>query len=339
MDEAGYGPTLGPLVVTGIAFRIPEPSSDKCFWQLLRASCTKKPISRDRRLIIADSKQLTRRKTLRSMDGSTKGSSMDGDDTKKRQDLSKLSQLERAALVMLAVQNQSPHNFTELLQTVAPAALTDRSQYPWYANWNPDLPLAVQNSDLATCANAVRLDCSANQIDLAGVFCEIVPEAHFNALVKRTRNKATLLQGVGLRILDRIIRLAKDENVRIVADRLGGRTHYRDAVNMLLPGYELQILEESDTRSAYRSRFKNRTVDIEFLVKGESSHLPVALASIYSKYLRELFIQAFNDYWSRHIQGIKPTAGYYADAQRWLADAGPTLTRHRIDPDTLIRLC
>jgi hypothetical protein len=36
-----------------------------------------------------------------------------------------------------------------------------------------------------------------------------------------------------------------------------------------------------------------------------------------SKYLRELAMRAFNHFWLREVPGIKPTAGYPVDAQRF----------------------
>ena len=56
-----------------------------------------------------------------------------------------------------------------------------------------------------------------------------------------------------------------------------------------------------------------------FQAKGES-HLPTALASMASKYLRELAMQAFNGFWSEHVPDLRPTAGYPVDALRFKAD-------------------
>ncbi|MCH8916798.1 MAG: hypothetical protein IIC52_01970 [Proteobacteria bacterium] len=35
IDEAGFGPTLGPLVVSGVAFRVPDDQVDRCLYGLL----------------------------------------------------------------------------------------------------------------------------------------------------------------------------------------------------------------------------------------------------------------------------------------------------------------
>jgi hypothetical protein len=46
--------------------------------------------------------------------------------------------------------------------------------------------------------------------------------------------------------------------------------------------------------------------------------LTVALASMFSKYLREVFMRHFNVYWHAQVPGIKPTAGYPSDAGRFM---------------------
>ena len=55
---------------------------------------------------------------------------------------------------------------------------------------------------------------------------------------------------------------------------------------------------------------------VVFQVNGER-FMPTALASMTAKYLRELSMRAFNDFWRAHIPDLKPTAGYYRDAWRF----------------------
>jgi hypothetical protein len=133
------------------------------------------------------------------------------------------------------------------------------------------------------------------------------------------------------------MRLAPDERVRLYVDRLGGRLRYRDALMTAMEGYELQILEETPTRSAYRLVRSNRTCEIAFVTDGDARHFPVALASVYSKYLRELQMHLFNRYWCGRINGLGPTAGYYSDAQRWLQAAAPEIDRGAFDRRMLVR--
>ena len=49
-----------------------------------------------------------------------------------------------------------------------------------------------------------------------------------------------------------------------------------------------------------------------FRTKGEE-FLPTALASMTAKYLRELSMRAFNEFWCARVTGLRPTAGYPMD--------------------------
>lgn len=312
IDEAGLGPVLGPLVVTGTAFRVPDDALDRSLWQTLRATCTSKPSRTDRRLAIADSKKLYK----------PKGG---------------LGPLERAALVMSAVRGDAPKTWRGLLDDIAPGATGQLDQYAWYCDEDLALPLGHDVGDVSTRATAIRRDCAAHGIEFLGASSEPLPEGHYNRLVSNTRNKAVVLLGLVMRVIDRILKASPDERVRVCVDRLGGRTHYRETLSLSLAGFDMQVLEESDTRSAYRLTRSSRTCEIEFLTGGESRHFAIALASVYSKYVRELYMHAFNRYWCGRIDGLRRTAGYYTDAHRWLRDAGPRLDELAVDRRLLVR--
>ena len=312
IDEAGLGPLLGPLVVSGTAFRVPDSRIYDCLWETLDETCTSS-ISRDtRRLAVADSKQLFRGRAS-------------------------LAPLERAVLVTLAVNGCRPSTWQELLDHVAPSATEQLEVYPWYAASDVALPLSGDVGDVGTRANAILRNCRAKEVEPLGAFCEPLPEYHFNRLIESTNNKSVVLLGLALRVADRILRCGDDRRVRICVDRIGGRMRYREALSTAFPDYDLQILEETPEHSAYRLTRESRVCRFEFTVKGEQRHFTVALASAYSKYLRELYMHAFNSYWSGQVAGLRPTAGYYTDAKRWLLDVEPALRRLAVKPSTLVR--
>ncbi len=91
IDEAGFGPILGPLVVTGVSFRVPDDQLDVCLWETLRESCSHLPARAAQRLVITDSKKLYRSRRH-------------------------LPAIERPALVMLAVKDHPPQEWLELLE-------------------------------------------------------------------------------------------------------------------------------------------------------------------------------------------------------------------------------
>ena len=71
--------------------------------------------------------------------------------------------------------------------------------------------------------------------------------------------------------------------------------------------------------------------------EAERQHLPVALASMTAKYVRELFMLRFNRFFSRAVPELRPTAGYVTDARRFLSDVQPVIERLRLTPSRLIR--
>src|SRR5438270_8816114 len=56
IDEAGYGPNLGPLVMTSVACRVPERLAGADLWHVLRSAVRRHTDSEDGRILIADSK-------------------------------------------------------------------------------------------------------------------------------------------------------------------------------------------------------------------------------------------------------------------------------------------
>lgn len=312
IDEAGFGPILGPLVVSGAAFRVPDDRLGSCLWDALALSCTKTPRRGSRRLTVTDSKRLHK-------PGAGIGA------------------LERTALVMLAAGGRLPPTWQTFVDEVTPDGRSLLDDYPWYGGDDFQLPITDDRAQVSTRANAVTADLRRGGIEPLGPFIEVLPEGHYNRLVSNTRNKSVVLLGLALRVVDRIMRAAPGERVRLLVDRLGGRKRYREPLTTALPGFDLQIIEETESRSAYRLRRVDRIVEIEFATKGDSRHFPVALASIYSKYVRELHMHAFNRFWCARQPDLKPTAGYYTDAKRWLDDAEASIAALAVDRALLVR--
>ena len=97
IDEAGYGPTLGPLVVSSAAFEVSDESAD--LWRTLAQAATRTKRDAGERLVVADSKAVY-----------TRGSG--------------LQHLERAALAFLAAGGPPPRTFRELLARLCGEAET-----------------------------------------------------------------------------------------------------------------------------------------------------------------------------------------------------------------------
>ena len=139
------------------------------------------------------------------------------------------------------------------------------------------------------------------------------------------------------RLLDWLWRKSPPGLLRIYVDRQGGRRRYLPGLQRVFAGCRFKVIDETDLFSAYRITGRQRTGEICFMTGAESKRLPVALASMTSKYLRELFMEMFNGYWTTRVPGLAPTAGYYTDGRRFYKEISPAARRLKVDGEMLYR--
>ena len=150
----------------------------------------------------------------------------------------------------------------------------------------------------------------------------VEPE-EFNQLLDRFDSKGSLLSNITLHLIAKRLETLTQGNVLILCDKHGGRNRYLDILTEFFAGEFIQVLQESRESSVYRIISEGRHWEFRFLAKGET-HLPIALASMSSKYHRELAMLRFNAFWQSHVPNLQPTAGYPEDAKRFkrqIADA------------------
>ena len=114
--------------------------------------------------------------------------------------------------------------------------------------------------------------------------------------------------------------------MRIVCVRLGGRASYAEMLSRMSPGSQVDVIDESDQRSRYTVSETRGSMGVVFQVESESAHLPVALASMTAKLVRELAMMRFNRHFCERLAELKPSAGYRPDGRRWLGDAAQLLS-------------
>lgn len=312
IDEAGYGPVLGPLVMTVVGLDAPAATADADLWRVLNACVARRYKKREPRVIITDSKTLSSRP--------------DG-----------FELLELSALSMLGAAGIRARTLSELCAAVAPAAWKHASGYDWYAGRDPALPIAVSEELVRTSANGLAHGLRQARVDKLRVCCEVLDAGEFNDLVARTKNKSTVQFTLTLRLLSAVGGWADGRAAHIAIDKQGGRSRYRAPLMTGLQLNDLRVVHESDTCSRYELVASPGPVRIEFHQGAESHHLAVAAASIISKYLRELFMHGFNAFWASQVPGVKRTAGYYTDGHRFLRDIEPALSRMHVDRRLLVR--
>ena len=163
----------------------------------------------------------------------------------------------------------------------------------------------------------------------------IEPE-EFNRLLDQFDSKGSLLSDTTLRLIADKLATHTQDNVLVLCDKHGGRNRYLNILTRFFPGEFFQAVQESRERSIYRLTSESRHWEFRFLAKGES-HLPIALASMLSKYHRELAMLRFNTFWQSHVPDLQPTAGYPEDAKRFKQQITATQQRLGIADESLWR--
>jgi hypothetical protein len=172
-------------------------------------------------------------------------------------------------------------------------------------------------------------------VSIEGVAARIVHPGRFNRLLDTGLNKSDILSRESLALAAALRAARADTRAIVWCDRHGGRKTYAPLVGRHFDSVLVRALEECPARSRYRVA-EGAGTEIEFTVGGEA-RVPVALASMAAKYVRELAMHAFNDHWGTLVPGLAPTAGYPVDARRWLADAGEGLGAAGVTIDTVWR--
>ena len=164
-----------------------------------------------------------------------------------------------------------------------------------------------------------------------------MPEKVLNDFLDKTHNKSSVLFSTVAIHLDFLMQKFASQDLWIFCDRQGGRAHYGPPLRLMFEDWSLGIIRETDGISDYELTRNGNTVRITFREKAEASCLPVAMASMLCKYLREMLMHRFNNWWGVQIPGLKPTAGYYTDGMRFLGDISTKKSELNIPDRELIR--
>jgi ribonuclease HII len=314
IDEAGLGPILGPLVMCASVFEVPEELADQPLWDTLAPAVARTAGRKSSALAIGDSKKLFKRKQPKA-----------------------LQHLERSVLSTLAACGQHPTNLAELLAIITTDVHSHAMEYPWYRPQEVALPRVVSATDVALSGNSLAVAMRKAGVQMHGIRSECVFVGEFNNIIRATRNKSTAALGITFRLIHYLWGRLNDGCMHINVDRQGGRMRYLPALERAFEGCSFKILREEPECSEYEMSDSRRTARITFSVGGESAHMAIALASMAAKYLRELFMDLFNEFWAGHVEQLKPTAGYFTDGRRFYAEIGEAMKQLGVDEDIIYR--
>jgi len=351
VDEAGYGPNYGPLVVAATAWRIDDAIAERAYgapgsskpargvpdlYKVLRKAVVRSPDKAAKKIAVADSKALYKAGFgVRQLERGVLAA------------LASIDAASRGSETLPANHAGCVERVAELLAATGADPLCRRHELPCHADDDQPLPIEAAAEEICRLAGLLRQICTENGVALVALRARLVYPAEFNGLIEHFGTKGAALSHVTLELVREVVDQAAgsglgDDPARselptfIYLDKHGGRNHYTALLQHHFPESWIEPVSENRNMSRYRWNHGERPVEAMFRVRCEEL-LPTALASMTAKYHREVAMRAFNAYWAQRLPDLQPTAGYPMDADRFKADIASLQGELAIDDRLLWR--
>lgn len=298
IDEAGYGPNMGPFVVSATAWRSPR-ELDVCeLGQMLAPEFQAKPLRKDSKHVpMGDSKLINQGKTGHA------------------------SLFSGAQFLLGAIAKaHRPQSLDDVLARISPEDCKRLRQVPWYREACPPkdgsgMDWLLENSSYQDAEKKM----AQVGLEMLDARARVIDEPEFNRLVDRIGNKSSLLSELSLNLARTMIErnAAVDEPIFVYCDKHGGRNRYQPFLMASFDQEWFAVQAEGQRCSEYKANWAGSPMTIRFQVDGDSI-FPSAASSILCKWIREEHMSKLNSFWQSKSDGvIAPTAGYYVDAIRF----------------------
>ncbi|HEU5117696.1 MAG TPA: hypothetical protein VFT74_13795 [Isosphaeraceae bacterium] len=281
IDEAGYGPNLGPLVMTAVTAEGPGDRRPDLWSDL--ASTIDRAGGLPDRLWVDDSKKVY---------AAGKG----------------LDRLESAVRAVLEATGASvPQTLGGWFEALGAGSLADVELH----HWEP-----TEQTSESTGKSRDSRPFEGSTWRIVSIRSIVVGPERFNADLERKGNKS-LAHFESFRRLLGFVWNDRGDCIGVRSDKHGGRHYYFDPLGRAFPDCWIDRGEEGPELSRYVLRKDSRWLELSLVPRADADDGLVALASMVSKFLRECWMRSFNAHWQAIVPDLKPTAGYPVDAKRF----------------------
>ena len=235
VDEAGYGPSMGPLTICATVWRVPIAFDATQMADLLEPEFQCEPIkSNSSHIPIGDSKNI--HKDGLAVEGLILGS----------------------RFLSFEIDGAIESEWDRRIACYAYEDWMRLPAIPWYVKrpcMNTEiLDRIIRDQPAYFCGGSKRL--KQESIQLVGIRMRIFDELEFNRQLDRTGNKSTLLSEASLNLVKLAISefANKQEMVEVYCDKHGGRNRYQSILTFVFNEAWFAIVCESRACSRYTAK-------------------------------------------------------------------------------------
>lgn len=291
VDENGLGPRLGPLVATSLVLDVPAY----------------------RRGPLCD-----------------RGLQLGLTDSKATGGFGRMAFIESVALALLDYDGKGlARSADDLLDRLSPTSRTElRECCPNDKTaaqcWAVDLRLPVFGGDPAHGAALLRQLVGRSQLQIIDVQSRLACAGMLNARHAIGQNKLA----IDLELFEDLIASVHDVRgapLMVICGMIGGIRDYASRLRR----FDRDKVERVRGRRGQRRYTVQGLGEIRFEVDADARHLPVALASIVGKYVREICMLRIGEFYRRDVPGLQLASGYHDPVTtRFIEETQPS--RHHL---------
>ena len=170
-------------------------------------------------------------------------------------------------------------------------SLASLTELDWYKPLlNYQLPLFNTLEDVKSRTSYLSQGLKQAGVVIADIHFNFANAKKLNQIFLNTNNKVDSVKQI---LHPLVVKGLSHPYQRLMIDRQGGRRYYRDWIRDIFPSADVSTIVESGQSSSYLCEKR----EISFRAKADDQYMEVALSSMLAKYLREVVMISFNEYW------------------------------------------